>query len=320
MIKSAKKNYFNEKIEENKKQPQQLWKSLKELGCNNRLKTKITNLNIKLNGSLISEKRNVANCLNGFFTTIASTLVDKLPSHSGLYSEQHMNAFYRTLGVVKDSFKISPVTAEDVLLKLRALQPTKATGHDGIPTRFLRDAAVAIAPVVAHITNLSIRQGHVPQEFKLVRVVPLYKKGSKLDPGNYRPVSILCSISKVIERLIYEKVNTYLLNHKLLFKFQSGFRRSHSTDTCLLYLTDYIRCEVDAGKYCGMVMLDLQKAFNTVNHSILLNKLRAIGFDSLSVNWVRSYLEGREQVVEVNGTLSTSLPVECGRCSHSVSL
>ena len=235
-----------------------------------------------------------------------------MPSHSGRYGEKHILAFYKDLGVVEDSFKLSAITVEDVLLKLRTLQPTKATGHDGIPTRFLRDAAVSIAPVVAHITNLSIKQGHVPQDFKLARVVPLYKKGSKLDPGNYRPVSILCAISKVIERLVYEQINTYLSNHKLMFEFQSGFRRSHSTDTCLLYMTDYIRREVDVGKYCGMVMLDLQKAFDTVNHHILLNKLRAIGFDSSSVNWVRSYLEGREQVVEVNGTLSSSLPVECG--------
>ena len=312
MIKSAKKTYFNEKVEENKNKPQKLWKALKELGCSNRLKTKITNLNIKINGSIITEKLNVANCLNGFFTTIATTLVDKLPLHSGRYGEQHIHAFYKNLGAVEDSFKLSSVTAEDVLIKLRALQPTKATGHDGISTRFLRDAADSIAPVVAHISNLSIRQGHVPQDFKLARIVPLHKKGSKLDPRNYRPVSILCSISKVIERLVYEQINTYLLNHKLLFEFQSGFRRSHSTDTCLLYMTDFIRREVDDGKYCGMVMLDLQKAFDTVNHHILLNKLRAIGFDSLSVKWVRSYLEGRKQMVEVNGTLSSPLPVECG--------
>ncbi|KAJ4944973.1 hypothetical protein JOQ06_013512 [Pogonophryne albipinna] len=89
-------------------------------------------------------------------------------------------------------------------------------------------------------------------------------------------------------------------------------RTSHSTDTCLLYLNDHIKQEVDAGKYCGMVMLDLQKAFDTVNHSILIDKLKAIGFDSLSVSWMQSYLEGREQMVEVNGTLSPPLPVSCG--------
>ncbi|KAJ4933624.1 hypothetical protein JOQ06_030448, partial [Pogonophryne albipinna] len=137
--------------------------------------------------------------------------------------------------------------------------------------------------------------------------------GSKLDPGNYRPVSILTSISKVMEKIVYEQVEKYLAEKYLIYEFQSGFRTSHSTDTCLLYLNDHIKQEVDAGKYNGMVMLDLQKAFDTVNHSILIDKLKAIGFDSLSVSWMQSYLEGREQMVEVNSTLSPPpLPVSCG--------
>ena len=97
-----------------------------------------------------------------------------------------------------------------------------------------------------------------------------------------------------------------------MYQFQSGFRTNHSTDTCLLYLTDRIKYEVDAGKYCGMIMLDLQKAFDTVNHSILIEKLKAIGFDKSSTSWMRSYLEGRKQVVEVNASLSPPLPVSCG--------
>ncbi|KAK1898792.1 putative RNA-directed DNA polymerase from transposon X-element [Dissostichus eleginoides] len=204
------------------------------------------------------------------------------------------------------------VTTAEVLKKLSALQPNKATGHDNIPSKFLRDSAAAITPVITHIINLSIKQGHVPKDFKIARVTPLHKKGSKLDPGNYRPVSILTSISKVMEKIVYEQDEKYLAEKNLIYEFQSGFRTSHSTDTCLLYLNDHIKQEVDAGKYCGMVMLDLQKAFDTVNHSILIDKLKAIGFDSLSVSWMQSYLEGREQMVEVNGTLSPPLPVSCG--------
>ena len=125
-------------------------------------------------------------------------------------------------------------------------------------------------------------------------------------------MSILSSISKVMERLVYEQVEKYLATKNLMYLFQSGFRTNHSTDTCLLYLTDRIKYEVDAGKYCGMIMLDLQKAFDTVNHSILIAKLKAIGFDKSSTNWMQSYLEGRKQVVEVNASLSPPLPVSCG--------
>ena len=159
---------------------------------------------------------------------------------------------------------------------------------------------------------MSISQGVFPNDFKLARVIPLYKKGNKLDPGNYRPVSILSTVSKVIERIIFDQINEYMVTNNLLYDFQSGFRTSHSTDTCLLYLTDLIKTEVDNGKYCGMVLLDLQKAFDTVNHNILLFKLKAMGFGSASLRWMRSYLGGRKQVVEVNGTLSTPLQPTCG--------
>ena len=275
LIKNAKKNYLNVNIELNKSHPQKLWETLKHLGCSNKIQTKNTNICINSNNTLITDKLMVGNCFNSFFTSIATQLVSKLPPHSGLYGSDHIQTHYENLGAIKDSFFFKPVNTADVLKKLISLQPNKATGLDNIPTRFLRDAAVHIAPIITHITNLSINQSQVPQDFKQARVIPLHKKGSKLEPGNYRPVSILCSISKVIERIIHEQINNYITKHNLLYTFQSGFRTSHSTDTCLLYLTDYIKREVDSGKYCGMVMLDLQKAFDTVNHKILLTKLRA---------------------------------------------
>ena len=207
---------------------------------------------------------------------------------------------------------LSKVTEEVVRAKVKALKLGKAVGHDNIPARFLVDAADVIAPCLTYLINLSIEQGKCPSLFKLARVIPLYKKGTKTDPGNYRPISILCSVSKVVERIIHEQINQYLSTHNLLFDLQSGFRKSHSTDTCLLYLTDYIRLEVDKGKYCGMVMLDLQKAFDTVHHGILLNKLEALGFDGLTLQWVRSYLVGRKQVVDMNGTLSPPLTLSSG--------
>ena len=122
MIKKAKLSYYNDQIAENKNNPQKLWKTLKQLG-HSRLKTKTTNLNMKINGSLITDKLNVANCLNNFFTTIATTLVNKLPSHSGLYGEQHIQAFYKNKGVRKDDFKFMEVTTEDALKKTHCNQP-----------------------------------------------------------------------------------------------------------------------------------------------------------------------------------------------------
>lgn len=184
------------------------------------------------------------------------------------------------------------------------MSPSKATGMDNIPARFVKDGASIIAHPITHIVNLSLSTGEIPDDLKLARVVPLHKKNSKTDVGNYRPVSVLCILSKVFERIVFNQLNEYLVQNNLLYELQSGFRSTFSTDTCLIYLHDYIRQQCDKGFYTGMVLLDLQKAFDTVNHEILLNKLKALGMSEESVIWFKSYLSGRKQVVDVNGIMS----------------
>ena len=157
------------------------------------------------------------------------------------------------------------------------LDPKKAVGIDGISPLFLRDATNVITVPVAHIVNLSITTETVPFGFKEARVVPLYKKGSKLDPGNYRPVSILSTLSKVLERAVHAQLNDYLEKREILCENQSGFRGGFSTDSCLIGLSDYIKDEIGKGNLVGMVLIDLQKTFDTVDHDILLKKLDAIG-------------------------------------------
>ena len=130
--------------------------------------------------------------------------------------------------------------------------------------------------------------------------------------GNYRPVSILNSMSKVIEIIVFSQLNEYIVNKKLSYEFQSGFRSSNSWDTCLIHLCDFIRQECDQGKYTGMVTLDLQKAFDTVKHAILLAKMMALGITTEAVDWFQSYLTDRQQIVDVNGVLSNAKDVTCG--------
>ena len=131
-------------------------------------------------------------------------------------------------------------------------------------------------------------------------------------------MSILCVLSKIFEKIIYEQIEEYLVEKNILYDLQSGFRASHSTDTCLVYLTDLIKKEIDSGRFCGMALLDLQKAFDTVDHTILTYKLKAIGFNSAATNWARSYLSQRLQHVAVNGTLSGAKINSCGVPQGSV--
>ena len=154
---------------------------------------------------------------------------------------------------------------------------SKGTRSDNIPARFIKDAASVLIKPVTDIVNLSIQTGIVPCELKNARVVPLFKKNKRSNVSNYRPVSVLSVVSKILEKAVYVQLEDYLVNNNLLYEFQSGFRSKFSTDTCLSYLTDFIKHETSKGLYIGMIMLDLQKAFDTVDHLILCEKLRAIG-------------------------------------------
>ena len=116
----------------------------------------------------------------------------------------------------------------------------------------------------------------------------------------------------MFEKVVFMQLSDYLSENRLLYEFQSGFRSSYSTDTCLIHLTDYIKLENDKGNFTGMVLLDLQKAFDTVDHTILLNKLKWLGADDLTVQWFRSYLTGRTQVTDIGGTMSEPKCVTCG--------
>ncbi len=135
------------------------------------------------------------------------------------------------------------------------------------------------------------------------------RKQSKLDVGNYRPVSVLSTVSKILEKAIYTQIESYFGAKNLIYMYQSGFRKNFSTNTCLVYLTDYIKSEIGSGKYVGMVALDVQKAFDCVNHEILCKKLELMGIES---TWFKSYLAHRSQIVNINGTSSDVHGIKCG--------
>ena len=157
--------------------------------------------------------------------------------------------------------------------------------------------------------NLSIQQKTVPECTKWAKVTPLHKKNSKLDIGNYRPVSVLTSLSKILERAVLVQVEKHCMEKGLLYELQSGFRSTFSTDTCLIYLHDYIRTNISKGNFVGMLLLDVQKAFDSVDHVMLCEKLRLAGIDEM---WFRSYLSDRKQIVYVNNCQSSAHTITSG--------
>ena len=309
-IKMAKQSFFVSKVNQNRGNSGKLWGHLKSLGYKSGSNS--SSITLEENGITHSLPFDVASCFNRFYSTVASNLVSALPSPLGLFntSSYAFRMFYRRFSGSSNSFVLSPVSRGFVLKQLRSLNPHKAIGIDGISPKLLRDGAEALVEPVTHLINMSILTETVPKSFKQAKVVPLFKKGSRLDPGNYRPVSILNILSKVLERAVHKQLSEYFERRGVLFDNQSGFRSNYSTDTCMINLTDYIKKEVAKGNLVGMVLIDLQKAFDTVDHEILLSKLSSVGISSVS--WFRSYLFNRSQCVEVNGSRSDFLEITCG--------
>ena len=241
---------------------------------------------------------------NKYFTEIGTNLADQLPNPS--------KSFNTFLDPVTCSFQLEPVSLSKVLKLLKNLPINKATGLDKIPCRLVNLAAPLIAESLCCIFNTSISSNIFPSDWKIAKIIPIHKGNAKDDLNNYRPISILSPISKIFERLIYDQLYDYLSNHGLLSECQSGFRRYHSTTTSLLDTTNEWYANMDQGKLNSVVFLDLSKAFDTVNHSILINKLYAYGLCNKTVEWFNSYLTGRTQQCFINGHLSSPRVVSCG--------
>ena len=165
---------------------------------------------------------------------------------------------------------------------------------------------------MTHIINLSITHGIVPDEMKIARVIPLFKADDRDVFTNYRPVSILPSFSKFIERIIYNRFLEYFNKYSILSDKQYGFRKNHSTSLALVDLYDKISTAIDQKEIAVGIFLDLSKAFDTVNHSILFDKLKYYGIRGLALDWVKSYFSNRVQFVQFNDCFSASKNISCG--------
>ena len=305
-IRYFKKLMFSNRISDNQGNSKGMWKVLRFLLPG---KNKSTISALEVNGETISSRSEIANIFNKYFVDVGKNLASQIPNIN-IDPLHYVKKYLQKLAV--NGFSFTLINNEDMCKLFNNLPLNKATGLDGYQARLLKMCAPGITSSLTYLFNKSLKLGQFPDKFKQARITPIFKSKSKLDPGNYRPVSVLPILSKFLERIVHNQVYAYLTDNNLLTVCQSGFRTKHSTVSSLIRFTDFCFEQIDKGNYIGMVALDLRKAFDTVNHQILLSKLKLYGFDDTCLSWFNSYLSNRTQLVSINDTLSNTEFVTCG--------
>jgi hypothetical protein len=291
LIKKLKRQYERDLLNKTKNNNKQLWNSIKTITNLKRRENKYSEL---LNVGISPHES--ANLINKHFINIGRDLASKI-------DKEHMLSYTPTCipqRILGNSIGVIEPDVAEVKTIITHLKTDSAAGNDEIPTKFLKMAVQELAPLICHLSSLCFDKGKFPSLLKHSIIYPVHKSGEKSDINNYRPISVLTAISKIIEKLINRRLISYLKKYKLLSESQFGFREGKGTEDAVLTLTNDIICKLDAKFKTLCVFLDLQKAFDTVSVPTLVDKLEKIGIRGTFLDLIRDYLSKRIQQVKLD--------------------
>ncbi len=230
----------------------------------------------------------------------------------------HPPEYYTRTEPNKHTIFMNPTDTYEIVKILGSCKNKKSTGDDGISLTLLKQLSNELSEPLAYLINMSLEQGTVPDPMKLTKVIPIYKAKSKIEFSNYRPISMLSNISKILEKVVHRRLYSFMTKHNILYDNQFGFRPKHSTIDAITKFTCDTMKSLDEKGSCLSVYLDLSKAFDTINHDILLKKLNHYGIRGKALDWFKSYLSQREQYVSYKGVKSVGFGVSYGVPQGSV--
>jgi hypothetical protein len=304
LIRKAKRKYFFRKFEHNKNNMKQTWKTINNIlgrGKSQRLQKKFKDED----GNIFCNPEDISNQFNNFFVNVGPKFASDIPN-------THMKYYDYLDNPINSTMFMKPIVEKDIIKIIDTFKQNKSAGNDDIGNYIIKRVAIEVAKPLTNIFNLSISTGVVPEKLKIAKVIPLYKKQDAEVFSNYRPVSLLPCFSKILERIVFDKCMEYIDFNRILNDKQYGFRSNHSTYMAVLQVVDKINTAVENNETTIGIFLDLSKAFDTIDHNILLHKLEYYGFRGVVLEWFKSYLNNRKQFVSYNSCNSQLKDIICG--------
>ena len=297
VIRAAKKCYYSKRLFNSNNKQRESWAIVGE----------ITN---RVGASSVVDIS--ANILNDYYCTVANNLTVEI------HPDMDPLTFLDNINISESLTMFHPTTPNEIKKTISSLRNINATNDDGISTRILESLPDNAITVLSDVINTSFRSGCFPACFKTSKVIPLYKGGDQSAPSNYRPISLQSTFSKLIESLVKHRILTHLNNCEILNKNQFGFQPNKNTTDAMFDFLANVFQGINGRELSVAVFCDLSKAFDCVDHEVLLRKLYAYGFRDKTLVWFKNYLCGRQQCVFLNGTFSSKRSVTCGVPQGSV--
>ena len=287
-----------------------------------------SDINLMENGKIVSDERHLTEIFNEYYINIIKhssgknpvSIAETLESGSSYdkiideilakYKDHPSITCIKINQIHTESFIFKLVNQNEVLKILKSVDPKKSVGIDSIPPKIIKMAANVLAKPLTDIINLSIKENTFPSKAKIAAVIPLFKKDERSNKKNYRPISILSALSKIIGKILQNQIVNFIDN--FLSPYISAYRKAHSTNHVLIRLIEDWKKGLDNDNLVGTVLMDLSKAFDCISHDLLIAKLSAYGFHKSALKYIYSYLKGRRQCVKINGICSKYLTIIAG--------
>ena len=303
LTRDCKRQFYCSQLEDAKGDSKKTWKIISKL-MNKPKREGIKELSI--DGETITDNQLICENLNKYFANIGKSIEESCTDSDTHFSEYLSDAH--------PSFELSPVTSDDVIKVVKGMK-TSGAGSDGINMRLIKEGVDVLAPSFVNLINKSFSDGVYPDELKIAKITPIFKGGDRSLMENYRQISILNAANKIFEKIVYTQLLKHAGDNNIFTPDQFGFLKSVSTQDALLNFLNTVNCDLSQNKFTCAIFLDLAKAFDSLNHDILLEKLKYYGIRNSAYAWLKSYLTNRKQYTVINNCKSSyvkiTLRIQC---------